>query len=99
MMQNQRIETVNVKVYHADTMATEIKEILDGVLEDKELDTEVIRQAAEILGKSKSMITDLDAVQAELSSIAMYLEQIGITSDYQNEIANAHREQIKKFKV
>jgi len=40
-----------------------------------------------------------EEARTELSNIVTYLEQIAVTSDYQNEIANNHKEQVKKFKI
>lgn len=96
---NQRIEAVNVKVYDAGVKSQEVETIVDRVLENRALDTDTVKLLREIMKKAVVTKEDLEAVQAELTSIAMYLEQIGITSDYQNEIANSHREQVKKFKV
>ncbi|MDE6435554.1 MAG: methyl-accepting chemotaxis protein [Lachnospiraceae bacterium] len=96
---NQRIEAVNVKVYDAGVKSKEMTEIVNHVLENRSLDTDTVKLLKQIITNSEVTKNDLETVQAELTGIAMYLEQIGITSDYQNEIANSHKEQVKKFKV
>lgn len=96
---NQRIEAVNVKVYDAGIRAEEIGLMIDKALKDGGQDAEMIKLLKEVTEQSGETKKALEAVQAELTGIAMYLEQIGITSDYQNEIANSHKEQVKKFKV
>ena len=96
---NQRIEAVNVKVYDADAKSKEMMEIVNQILENRSLDADTVTLLKQIMTNSEVTQNDLESVQAELTGIAMYLEQIGITSDYQNEIANSHKEQVKKFKV
>lgn len=96
---NQRIEAVNVKVYDAGLKSEELGVIINEILENSTLDADILKQIRNITEKSAVTKKDLEEVQAELTSIAMYLEQIGITSDYQNEIANRHRDQVKKFKI
>lgn len=96
---NQRIEAVNVKVYDAGAKSKEMTDLVNQILENRTLDTDTVKLLKQIIAYSKVTKDDLETVQAELTSIAMYLEQIGITSDYQNEIANSHREQVKRFKV
>lgn len=96
---NQRIEAVNVKVYDAGAKSKEMTELVNQILENRTLDTDTVKLLKQIIAYSKVTKGDLETVQAELASIAMYLEQIGITSDYQNEIANSHRDQVKRFKV
>lgn len=96
---NQRIEAVNVKVYDAGAKSKEMTEIVNQILENRSLDTDTVKLLKQIITNSEVTKNDLETVQAELTGIAMYLEQIGITSDYQNEIANSHKEQVQKFKV
>lgn len=95
----QRIEQVNVSILEYEKIASQVeilvKEMVDerDVTEKEELS---LKQIREMLVEAKDI---REFTRTELSSIATYLEQIGITSDYQNEIANNHKEQVKKFKV
>ena len=96
---NQKIEETNVKVYNAETKSKEIQKIVHETLENRELDEYTVKLLRDILQKAVENNKNLIDIQAELTSVVMYLEQIGITSDYQNEIANTHKEQVTKFRV
>lgn len=95
----QRIENVNVKVLQYGEKTGHIDDTIRLVLQNRSLDTETVDMLNDILEQAAAAREVLAEARAELSSVAMYLEQIGITSDYQNEIANSHKEQVKKFKV
>ena len=95
----QRIENVNVKVLQYGEKTRKIDDTIRLVLQNRSLDTETVDMLNDILKQAAEAREVLVEARAELSGVAMYLEQIGITSDYQNEIANSHKEQVKKFKV
>ena len=96
---NVKIEAVNVDVYKAEDMTEEMEVILKDSLENRSLDAQTMLILQEVIRRCIAGKEILQEVQSELTGIATYLEQIGITADYQNEIANSHREQVKKFKV
>ena len=96
---NQRIEGVNVKVYDAEVLAGDMRILADDVLDNRSLDAESAENIKQLMMKASLAEEELQDVQTELTGIAMYLEQIGITSDYQNEIAGEHKKQMNKFKV
>lgn len=96
---SQRIETTNVKVYNSESGCKDIHEMILQILEDRELDEETVLHLKELLATVHENQALLKSAQTELTSIAMYLEQIGITMDYQNEIASEHQEQVLKFKI
>lgn len=96
---NQRIEGVNVKVYDAEVLAGDMHMLADDVLDNRDLDAESAENIKQLMMKASLAEEELQDVQTELTGIAMYLEQIGITSDYQNEIASEHKKQMNKFKV
>lgn len=95
----QRIENVNVKVLQYGEKTGKIDDTIRLVLQNRSLDTETVDMLNDILKQAAEAREVLVEARSELSGVAMYLEQIGITSDYQNEIANSHKEQVKKFKV
>lgn len=95
----QRIENTNVKVLQSGKLTDEMDSIVKQILENRSLDADTVAMLNSILKKSDDARNILVETRSELSSVAMYLDQIGITSDYQNEIANSHKEQVKKFKV
>lgn len=95
----QRIENINVKVLQSGEMTEQMDDVVRQILENRSLDKDMVERLNKLLKKSDEAREILVDARAELSSVAMHLEQIGITSDYQNEIANSHREQVKKFKV
>lgn len=96
---NQRIEEINVKVYDVGAVAAENYNIMFAMLEDRNLPPELVNIIRTIMEQTVTTKADLQQVQAELSNIAMYLEQIAITSEHQNEIATGHKQQVEKFKV
>jgi len=95
----QRIEKVNVNILEYEKTVTEIEEQMQQLINDYSLhndDEDAIISLNENF-KNAKMIRD--EARTELSNIVTYLEQIAVTSDYQNEIANNHKEQVKKFKI
>ena len=96
---NQRIEAVNVKLYDAESILVNVYDHLDELMENRELSQELVDAIQEMMDDEQTAKDDLKDIQSELSNIAMFLEQIGITSDYQNEIATGHKQQVEKFKV
>lgn len=95
----QRIEQVNVRILEYDKIVLQIEGHVRALLNERTLDEEETKELERLkqdLYEAKSV---LENVRTELSSVAIYLEQIGITSDYQNEIANSHKEQVKRFKI
>lgn len=95
----QRIEQVNVSILEYDKIVLQIEEHVKRLLEGRSLDEEDEKELARLKIDLYAAKKVLEQARNELSSIAIYLEQIGITSDYQNEIANSHQYQVKKFKV
>ena len=95
----QRIENINVDVLQSGKVIDEMDVVVKEILENSSLDEGIVDRLNKVLKKSDGAREILQETRSELSSVAMYLEQIGITSDYQNEIANSHKEQVKKFKV
>lgn len=96
---NQRIEEINVKVYDAGAAAENSYNIMFAMLEDRALSPELVNVIRNVMEQNNTTRAELKQVQAELSNIAMYLEQIAITSEHQNEIATGHKQQVEKFKV
>ena len=94
-----RIETVNMQVLESGEIANTVDSAVHAIFEKCTVDEEEDRLLKEILSQSDKAQEILTKAGAELTSVAMYLEQIGITSDYQNEIANSHKEQVQRFKV
>ncbi len=96
---NQRIEEINVKIYDAGVMTEDLYLNLSDILENRELNDSTVTVIRQLMDQTTDTRADLEQVQAELSNIAMYLEQVAITSDHQNEIAVGHKQQVEKFKV
>ena len=75
------------------------KKQVEDLLKERDLTKEELQEVDafhENLDNAKAI---LEQVRNELSNIASYLEQIGITCDYQNEISMSHKEQVNKFKI
>lgn len=95
----ERIQAVNVQMLEYAKMSENISNSVKIILENRDLDDEVVRRLRNILRESaKADVLQTDA-RGELRSINMLLEQIVITADLQNEIAQSHKEKIDKFKV
>ena len=95
----QRIEQVNVGILEYEKLADEVEKQVKHIVEDRVLNDEEKDALDAIWKKLDETRVIREQTRKELSSIATYLEQIGITSDYQNEIASNHKDQVKKFKV
>lgn len=95
----QRIEQVNVSILEYEKLSMQIEKHVKQLVEQQSVSEEEKDTLKNIKDKLDEAKTIRENARTELSSIATYLEQIGITSDYQNEIANRHKEQVKKFKV
>lgn len=95
----QRVEHVNVSILEYEKLAEEVEEQVKHIVEERTLSEEERKALADMSRKLEEAKWIREQARTELSSIATYLEQIGITSDYQNEIANRHKDQVKKFKV
>lgn len=95
----QRIEQVNVSILEYEKLSMQIEKHVKQLVEKRTVSEEEKATLKQIKDKLDETKTIRENARTELSSIATYLEQIGITSDYQNEIANSHKEQVKKFKV
>lgn len=95
----QRIEQVNVSILESEKLSAEVERLAGKLMEKQSVSEDELEQIKKIRDTLNEAKEIREHARSELSSIAMYLEQIGITSDYQNEIANSHKEQVKKFKV
>lgn len=96
---NQRLESTNLQIYDACTKTEELEQLIHTLLENRSLSDELADTLTNTLKLSSQEREALKDSQSELASIIMYLEQIGITSQHQNEIAGQHWEQVKKFKI
>ncbi len=95
----QRIDQMNVRILEYDEISLRIKKQVEDILCGCDLTEEELQKVNQFhddLDYAKGM---LEHVKNELSSVASYLEQIGIACDYQNEIASSHKEQVNKFKI
>lgn len=95
----QRIEQVNVRILEYDKLVLQIEEHIRKLMNESSLQESEAKELESLKKDLHDAKIILENARSELSSIATYLEQIGITSDYQNEIANSHKEQVKKFKI
>jgi methyl-accepting chemotaxis protein len=95
----QRIEAVNVDLYNVeDALATldgNVKKAMDG----EDLTGEIVKLLQQVSVQCQNSKDWMQEVQTSLTGIVSYLEQIGITAEYQNEIANNHRVQVERFRV
>lgn len=95
----RRVDQINVRILEYDKISLRAKKQVEDLLKERDLTQEELREVDafhENLDNAKAI---LEQVRNELSNIASYLEQIGITCDYQNEISMSHKEQVNKFKI
>lgn len=95
----QRVENMNVRVLEYERLAEEVEVTIKRIVDGKSLSEE----EQQAIGRMKEKLDEAKSIRSqtrtELSSIATYLEQIGITSDSQNEITAEHRSRVSKFKL
>lgn len=96
---DQRIEEANVQIYDTNALARKIEEAMQDIAKEKDLEEDKAEVIQKLLREMGKMRDNMQQVQAELASLTMYIEQIGITLDYQNEMAKEHRQQVQKFRV
>lgn len=96
---NQRLESTNLQLYGASSQTEELDRRIHKLLENRSLSNDLVETLQQLLSLSSEEREALQNAQSELASIIMYLEQIGITSQHQNEVAGQHWEQVKKFKI
>ena len=95
----QKIENVNVKILEYEKLAQEVEIATKKIVDEADLEEEemhVLVHMRDTLSEAKDIRAQ---ARTELSNIATYLEQIGITSDSQNEITSEHKLRVSKFKI
>ncbi|MBE5923445.1 MAG: methyl-accepting chemotaxis protein [Lachnospiraceae bacterium] len=94
-----RIEKMSLEIMKSSKEQADFIKGIKEVLRDKDLPSDVTLLLKALFdGVEKSSIYS-EEMQQELLNMSTYMEQIAISSDYQNEIAIEHRSQVGKFKV
>lgn len=96
---SSRIQAVNVQVMQSGKMAKDMDKMLSEILSVCKLDTETTEKLRQLLPLSETARDMLIEAMSEMNGITMHLEQIAVTSDYQNEISQSHKERIGRFKL
>lgn len=95
----KRMEDMNLEVSNLSITENEyIDEVVDMML-DESTSPEFIEKIRKFLDIIEKNSAEHEELCKELTRLATYMEQIAITSDYQNEMAKTHREQVGKFKI
>lgn len=95
----KRIEEMNLEVSNLSITENEyVDEVVDIILDD-ETSPEFVEKMKKFLDLIEKNSQEHKEFCKELTRMATYMEQIAITSDYQNEMANTHKEQVGKFKI
>lgn len=95
----QRIEEMNLKMLESDKGTMELVNQIKDIMLVNSLPPELIEKMKALNELTNNNSVSLDLFQEELNSMATYMEQIAITSDHQNKMAEEHKEQVRKFKV
>lgn len=95
----QKIEAVNVDLYNVEDAIEELEQYAKKSMDREDAAPDTMRVLQQISQKCQSSKDWMQEMQTALTGIATYLEQIGITAEYQNEIANNHRAQVERFRV
>lgn len=95
----QKIEAVNVDLYNVEDTIAQLESYAKNSVDAEISASNVTKILQEVSQKCKTSMDWMQEMQTELTGIATYLEQIGITAKYQNEIANKHRAQVERFRV
>ena len=95
----KRIENMNLTVAQASAAEKEfLQKVIDTML-DEDISPTFMSKMKELLDMIEKNSIESEEFCKELTGMATYMEQIAITSDYQNEMAKTHREQVGKFKI
>jgi methyl-accepting chemotaxis protein len=95
----ERMEKMSLEIRNSSKEQEEFIKGIKEVLREKDLPSDVTLLLKALFdGVEKSSIYSED-MQQELLNMSTYMEQIAISSDYQNEMAIEHRSQVGKFKV
>lgn len=96
---SQKIEAVNVDLYNVEDTIAQLESYAKHSADAEISVSNITRVLQEVSQKCQNSMDWMQEMQTELTGIATYLEQIGITAKYQNEIANKHRAQVERFRV
>ncbi|MBQ8085647.1 MAG: methyl-accepting chemotaxis protein [Lachnospiraceae bacterium] len=95
----KRLENMNLTVAQASAAEKEfLQKVIDTML-DEDISPSFMSKMKELLDMIEKNSIESEEFCKELTGMATYMEQIAITSDYQNEMAKTHREQVGKFKI
>lgn len=95
----KRMEDMNLFVLKLSDDEKATAEHLMNLMIENSVSMELLSNMKELLNTIDSITKNREDFCKELSSMAVYMEQIAITSDYQNKLAETHREQVGKLKV
>lgn len=96
---SQKIEAVNVDLYNVEDAIARLESYAKNSMDAEISAQNITKVLQEVSQKCQAGMDWMQEMQTELTGIATYLEQIGITAEYQNEIANKHRAQVERFRV
>lgn len=96
---SQKIEAVNVDLYNVEDAIAQLESYAKNSIDAEISAQNITKVLQDVSQKCQASMDWMQEMQTELTGIATYLEQIGITAEYQNEIANKHRAQVERFRV
>lgn len=94
-----RLQTVSMQIMQTGKMTDEMDQTISDVLAERKLDEDVAEQLRKLLPDSDQAREMLNKAMGEMNGITMHLEQIAVTSDYQNELARSHLKLITRFRL
>ena len=94
----ERLQSVSMMIMQSGQMANGMDSTLSEVLASGEVEENAAASLRKLLPISEEARTMLVDAMGEMNSINMQLEQIAVTSDHQNELANDNRERIQQFR-
>lgn len=95
----KRIEDMNLKILEADKQEVDFANRIKDVMLETSISPELLDKLKGLLEVVDNNSVGLDLAREQLTNMATYMEQIAITSDHQNKMAEDHKEQVGKFKV
>lgn len=96
---SQKVEAVNVDLYNVEDTIAQLESYAKSSIDAEISAQNITKLLQDVSQKCQTSMDWMQEMQTELTGIATYLEQIGITAEYQNEIANKHRAQVERFRV
>ena len=87
------------EIFESDKKEMDFSNQIKETMLESSMSPELLEKMKGLLSVIETNSVSLDMFREELTNMATYMEQIAITSDHQNKMAEDHKEKVGKFKV